>query len=240
MEASPRFATTQWTLVRQAQSGDPVGQTALELLCRRTWYPLYAFARRRGTPAAAAEDQVQSFFESLLGGSGLAGVKPERGRFRTWLLAAFSHHLQKEREAADARKRGGGRTVIALDVAMAEQRLAYGPAEPETPERAFDRAYALNLVLEAKAELREECEREGKLALYDSVGLETGRRESAGDLASRAQSMGLSEGALRVAAFRLRQRFGDILRRRVAETLDDQSELAEELASLLQALRARD
>jgi RNA polymerase sigma-70 factor (ECF subfamily) len=152
------FRTTRWSLVScAADAAGPETQVALDALCRTYWYPLYAFLRRRGEAPGDAEDHVQGFFAELLEKGRLAQADRERGRFRTFLLAALKHHVAHEAERARAQKRGGGRAPVRLDVTEGERRYALEPTGGETPERLFERRYALEVLDRAIARAAEKA-----------------------------------------------------------------------------------
>jgi RNA polymerase sigma-70 factor (ECF subfamily) len=231
------FRPTRWSLVARAASpADATAPAALEELCRAYWYPLYAFLRRRGRSPEDAEDLVQGFLAELIEKGRLAQADPERGRFRTFLLAALLHHASHERERAGAARRGGGRRVVSLDGLTAEERYALEPAGGETAEALFERRWALETLERALARAAEEArgdspesaERHAELAplLWD----ETRSRAEA------ARRLGLSDTALRVALHRLRVRVRDALCAEVLDTLSDAAELDDELRRLAAAL----
>ncbi len=232
------FATTRWSLVQRAgqEDDDDARQAALSELCQAYWYPVYAFARRQGSARVEAEDGVQAFFAELLEGDLLARADADRGRFRAYLLTCFRHFLANGRAREEAWKRGGGRRHVSIDAARAEGRWVAEPVDATDPEREFTRAWG-HAVLEGALEtLRAEYEAGGKgdvfAALLPTLG---GQQESPG-YRELAERIGATEGAVKVAALRLRRRFGELLRRRVAQTLVDPSELEDELRGLFEAL----
>jgi RNA polymerase sigma-70 factor (ECF subfamily) len=236
---SPRFATTRWSLVVSAGSdSSPEGRAALESLCAAYWYPLYAFARRGGEEAHGAQDLVQGFFAELLEKDWLRQADRSRGRFRTFLLAAFRHHASHEREKARALKRGGGRAPLPLDFEDGEGRYLREPVDDRTPERLYERRWALTLLDAALARLREDHERAGRIDLFDAL---RGTLAAGGPEAPWAEvgaRLGMSEGAVKVAAHRLRKRYREVLRQAIAETVADPSEVDDEIRTLLGALAA--
>jgi RNA polymerase sigma-70 factor (ECF subfamily) len=228
-----RFATTHWSVVLAARDpAAPQARAALAALCQAYWYPLYAFIRRQGHPADQAQDLTQGFFTRLLEKNGLAAVDQARGRFRSFLLAACKHFLANERDRARARKRGGGRHFISIDFHDADSRYGREPAHAETAERLFERRWALALLDQVLARLRGEYEAGGKGRLFERLkGHLTG---DAGGLshAQAATELGLSEGAVKVAVHRLRQRYRALLRAEIGQTLDDPARIDEEIAAL--------
>jgi RNA polymerase sigma-70 factor (ECF subfamily) len=231
------FHTTRWSLVQAARGKDEgAARAALEALCRAYWYPLYAFARRTGVAHAEAEDAVQGFFAQLLATRGLAAVAREKGRFRSFLLAALQHHLANERDRARAAKRGGGAVRLAVDLEGAEERFAREPGRGRAPEQEFERAWALEVLRAAGLALEREYAESGRAPLFSAL-----KGELAGEPAPHAEvaaRLGLSPGAVKVAAHRLRERFGEHLRAVVAETVNGPAAVEAELAALLRALGA--
>jgi RNA polymerase sigma factor (sigma-70 family) len=235
-----RFATTRWSLVVSAGSdSSPEGRAALESLCAAYWYPLYAFERRGGTAAEDARDMVQGFFAELLEKDYLAQADRERGRFRTFLITAFRHFASKARERERALKRGGGRPNLPLDFEDGESRYLREPSDERTPERLFERRWALTLLDEAMARLRAEHAAAGRGELFEALRgcLGAGGRET-GPYAGIGARLGMSEGAVKVAVHRLRRRYRDVLRAAIAETVADPSEVDDEIRHLMEALSA--
>ncbi len=230
------FATTRWSVVRAAGGGStPDARAALEILCAGCWYPLYAFARRSGRDADSAQDSVQEFFAALVEKNTIAIADPGRGRFRDFLLATFRNHLRNEAEAARARKRGSGRAVLPLDGRDAEGRFLAEPGHDATPERLFDRDWAITLLDRVLGGLREGYAAAGKERIFDAL------KESiaGGDKAlhaSRAEALGMTEGALKVAAHRLRQRYRQALRDEIAATLGEGESVDDEIRALFATL----
>lgn len=238
--ASPsgQFATTRWTLIQAAgRDGSAESQAALAVLCRQYWYPLYAFVRRRGSTVEEAQDLTQAFFARLLEKQYLRVADPERGRFRTFLLAAFNHFLANEQERKTAQKRGGGRPVLSLDFQAGEQRYLQEPAHEWTPERIFERRWVLTLLDHVLAGLRDEYTAAGKGPLFEHLkGFLTGE-PPAQTQAELAETLGLTPGAVKVAIHRLRGRYRDRLREEIAQTVSDPADVDEELRRLFAAVR---
>jgi RNA polymerase sigma-70 factor (ECF subfamily) len=231
------FLTTRWSLVQAAGAGDaPSARDALEELAAAYWYPLYAYARRRGLDPEDACDLTQGFFARVLERRDLARLGPEGGRFRSWLLVSLRNHLAGERERERALKRGGGATSRSIDAAVAEERWRHEPATDETPERAFERAWALAVLARVFAALEAEYEQDDKGALFRS--LKPTLTGEPGDAPRRALAaeLELTENALNVAAHRLRERFRRRLRAEVAHTLTDPTEVEGEVRALFEAL----
>jgi RNA polymerase sigma-70 factor (ECF subfamily) len=232
------FATTHWSLVVAAQA-DEAGRTrardALGELCKAYWYPLYAFVRRRGYAPEDAQDVTQAFFARILETRGLAGADPERGRFRSYLLGAVKHFLANEEERGRALKRGGGAAFFEWDALDPEARYALEPARSDEPDARFDREWALETTARALEELRVESQARGKGELYEALkGSLTGEEPPRSETAER---LGTSEGAVKVAVHRLRQRYRELLRAEIAQTVGDPEEVEAEMRHLVAALR---
>jgi RNA polymerase sigma factor (sigma-70 family) len=233
------FPTTRISLVRAAAGGsDRQSRDALATLCGLYWYPLYAYVRRRGHDAEEAQDLTQGFIARLLEKNSLRHFQQERGRFRSFLLAALKHFLANERDAVRAQKRGGGLAPLPLGVALhtGERRYRLEPRDEMTPERIFEKQWALGLLHRVLERLREESVKSGKGQQFDLLrGCLTGDDDRIGyrDLAGR---LGMSEGAVKVAVHRLRHRFHEALREEIAMTVTDPIEIGEEIRYLLTIL----
>ena len=229
------FATTRWSIVLAAGAVTPSAEEALAVLCRAYWYPLYAFVRRRGYGAEDAQDLTQGFFARLLEKDGLASVDRAKGRFRSFLLAAMQHFLANEWDRQQAQKRGGGIVLISIDDAEAERRYHNEPAEQITAEQLFDRRWALTLVDQVLARLGQEMADAGKAAQFDALKFcLTGERGAAyAEIAGRLRT---TEGALKVAIHRLRDRYRTLLRAEIAETVGSDADVDDELRQLFSAL----
>ena len=232
-----RFLPTRWSLVQAAgRASTPEGRAALEELAQSYWFPLYAYLRRAGEAEQEAADLVQGLFALLIERGDLSSAKAERGRFRTWLLSSLRHHLLNERERAAALKRGGGARALSLDAQEAEQRYATEPADELTPERLYDRQWALEVLARAMGAVEQHYARRGQQALFDGLRPRLAGAGEAAPYAELAARLGLEEGALKVAAHRARKRFAGALRAEIAETCSDPSEVEAELAALFEAL----
>ncbi len=228
------FATTHWSVVLAAGRTDTIrAGMALEKLCQTYWYPLYAYVRRRGYSPHDAQDLTQSFFACLLERQSLANVDRDRGRFRSYMLGAMNHFLADEWAKLQTQKRGGGRQILSLDLAMAEERFDLEPADPTNVDRAFDREWAtalLDKVLNRlEGEFRGEEKRRQFVVLKQTL---TGSRESQ-PYAALASELGLSEGAVKTAVHRLRKRYRELLESEIANTVATPEEVKEELRYLM-------
>ena len=230
------FATTHWTVVLAAgQRHTPESDTALEELCRSYWFPLYAYVRRRGHTKADAEDLVQAFFARLLEKNFLNGLNGEKGKFRAFLLAALKHFLANEWDKARAQKRGGGADHLSLDWQTADTKFQVAATSEPSPDKAYDREWALALLARVIERLQAECEAEGRGKLFAQLKnfLMAGQGESA--QAEVAKALEMEEGAVRVAIHRLRKRYRALLRDEIARTLADPAMVDEEMRALFGA-----
>jgi RNA polymerase sigma-70 factor (ECF subfamily) len=238
--AAWRFASTHWSVVLAAGGGPSTeAQEALATLCRVYWYPLYVYARRRLANAEDAQELTQEFFSQFLEKNYLQAADPERGKFRSFLLTAFQRFLSRQRERASAQKRGGGRMGMPLDFQAGERRYSLEPADPNTPETIFQRRWALTLLEQTLARLRQELARAGKEALFERLkGTLTGddRQEP---YARVAEELSMSEQAVKVAVHRLRRRYQELLREEIGQTVARTEEIEDELRDLFTAVRGK-
>lgn len=233
------FATTQWSIVlRAAQPDDSAARVALELLCRRYWFPLYAFARRRATTIDEAQDLTQEFFVRLLEKNLLAAASPERGRFRSFLLASLKNFLANEWDRANAQKRGGGRGRLSLDWDGGESKLSLEPTHGDTPEREFERQWGLTLLDNVVRSLQEEFASAGKSRHFELLKETLTGGRTVLDYSAIADELSMSEEAVRQAAHRLRKRYRELLREEVAATVESSDEIEDEIGRLFEALGA--
>lgn len=235
------FPTTRWSRVVQAggDHADPGARDALAELCAAYWYPIYAFIRGRCHDAEDAADLTQEYFTRLLEKGVLAGVDRHRGRFRAFLRTDCSFFLSDQRDRREAGKRGGRAVVLSLSIDRddAEDRYRLEPVDTLTPDRLFDRAWTLVLLEQVMGQLGREYADSGRGGLFEglkAVLIDAARGESYAELGRR---LGLSESAVEGAARRLRGRYRELLRRRIAATLEDPSDLDDEIGDLFTALR---
>ncbi len=209
---------------------------ALETLCRTYWYPLYAYVRRRGYSEHDAEDLIQGFFTVLLKRQALENVTPGRGKFRSFLLTALNHFLHDEHDRQQAQKRGGGQPVISLDAQFAEQRYLLEPPNTETPEKLFERRWAMTVIDGAMDRLQEAFAADHKTSLFEHLrGFIVDGVESR-TYAQVAQQVGMSEEAVKKTIQRLRRRYREAIREEIAETVATATEIDEELRHLVSVL----
>ena len=232
-----QFATTRWSLVVRVKHQDYPSEArrALEELCRIYWYPLYAFVRRQGCNAHDAQDLTQEFFRQLIEKQWLGSVERGRGRFRSFLLVAIRHFLANEWDRARAQKRGGGAEIIALDALTAEQRYALEPADAVTPEKLFERRWALEILNQSLQRLRGEFEASGRGRIFEELK-PTLTGDAGASYAEIGERLHASESAVKAAAHRLRQRYREVIRAEIAETVEDPTEIDDELEFLFAAL----
>ena len=239
-ESSQVFPATQWTVVLMAGGRpSPESAAALERLCDLYWYPLYAFVRRSGHSPEDAEDLTQEFFARLLEQNWVAHADRQKGRFRSFLLMAIKRFLAKEWDKARTLKRGGHVRFVALQFDTAETRYSREPADTRTPEQVFERHWALALLAEVLKRLREEYARDGKGRLFEVLEpCLIGKRESQ-PYAVLAGQVGMSEGAVKMAVCRLRERYRECLKEEIAHTVTSPGEVDEEVRHLFRVLARR-
>jgi DNA-directed RNA polymerase specialized sigma24 family protein len=234
---SPVFVTTQWTIVlRAGGEHSREKEEALEKLCRTYWYPLYVFIRRSGSNQHDAEDLTQAFFARLLEKEYLIGLDRNKGKFRSYLLAAFQHFVANQRREARAQKRGGGCSFIALDDPAIEERFLHSSFTGVTAEQSYERQWAMTLLEQVVARLRNEFVSAGKAALFDELKIFLTGEKRACSYAELAMKLGSTEGALKMTVSRMRQRYGEMLRAEIANTVSQSEEVEEELRALFGAL----
>jgi len=235
LPGSYQFPTTRWTLVVAA--GDPhekEARSALVSLCEKYWYPLYAYLRRRGYPADQAQDLTQGFFIRMLEGRYLDRADPEKGRFRSFLLSSLKFFVADEEDRDRAHKRGG-RALVPLEFSSGEERYRREPAHDETPERIFERRWALSVLDRVVEALRNEFVQHGRPDHFERLKVYL-LGQSDAPYAALAREMKTSEGALKVAIHRLRKRYRELFRQEIADTVADPAEVESELRYLATVL----
>jgi RNA polymerase sigma factor (sigma-70 family) len=234
----PQFQTTHWSVVLaagQAPSGE--AHAALEKLCRAYWYPLYAFVRREGHSADEAQDLTQAFFARLLERRDFEHAQKERGRLRSFLLVSLKHFLVNEWQRARAQKRGGDQVFVPLDEILAEERFGLEPADSLTAERIYERRWALTILDQVFERLRAEYAAAGKSLLYERLKSFLGDHNEAPTQAELATALGMTENAVKQALFRFRQRYRDLLRAEIGNTVESAAEVENEWRYLVTVLR---
>lgn len=231
------FVTTHWSVVLTAGRSDTTrAHEALEKLCRAYWFPLYAYARRRGYSVEDAQDLTQEFFARVLEHHWLSRADQARGRFRTFLLTAMERFLANEWDKVRALKRGGGQRNIPIQLDTAETRYGVEPADTRTPEQAFEYRWALALLDEVVGQLEAEFRSRGQSEMFTAL-----KPCLVGDRASQpyaelAGKLGMEEGAVKVAVHRLRLRYRELLRAEIANTVDSDGEVEAEMRHLFNVL----
>ena len=237
---SPVFVTTHWSVVLTAGGSDTTGaRDALAKLCQTYWYPLYAYVRRRNFSPPDAEDLTQEFFARFLEHHWVGNADREKGRFRTFLLSAMNHFLANEWDKARAQKRGGGAPLLPLQFDTAETRYVREPADNVTPEQHFERRWAMTLLETVVNRLQSEYERDGKAELFAALNPCLVGDRTSQPYETLAKKLGVSEGAVKSAVHRLRQRYRQLLRDEIAHTVAAPGEVEEELRHLIAVLGGR-
>lgn len=226
----PLFRTTRWTVVLQAQ-GEP-STLALDELCQRYWYPLYAFVRRQGHNATEAQDLTQEFFARLLEKQWLDAAKRERGKFRTFLIIAMKRFLANEWKQSQRLKRGGGTPILSLDELEAEERFSHEPCTEEDASLLYDRGWALTLLDRSLQQVEQEQDPEKFEILKPCLIAAKGEF----DCTKAAQKLGMSEGTTRVAVHRLRKRYREIFRQEIAQTVAKPEDIDDEVRHLIKVI----
>jgi RNA polymerase sigma-70 factor (ECF subfamily) len=232
-----RFHTTCWDDILAARdSASPEAREALAQLCRAYWYPLYAYVRRKGYPREQAEDLTQGFFSDGLARHSLRAVDPDRGRFRSFLLTSFENHQKNEHQRQKRVKRGGRIKTVSIDTGDAEARYHREPAHIATAERLYDRRWALTVLDRALDRLERRMADRGQRPLFDRLKAALLGDSDAVAYARVASELGLTEGAVKVAAHRLRERLRDLIREEIATTVADPAQIDDEIRDLFSAL----
>jgi RNA polymerase sigma-70 factor (ECF subfamily) len=230
------FATTHWTVVLAAgKRSTPQSDHALEELCHTYWFPLYAYVRRHGHAKEDAEDLTQEFFARFLAKNYLEGLRAERGRFRAFLLASLKHFLANEWDKSQRQKRGGNIPHLSLDWQTADTQFQVAATNEPSPDKAFDREWAVTLLARVIERLQIECEKDGHGKLFAELKIFLTAGKGALSHAEAAKTLGIDETAVRVAVHRLRKRYRQLLRNEIAQTLSDGADVDEEMRALFGA-----
>jgi RNA polymerase sigma-70 factor (ECF subfamily) len=234
--AGSQFHTTHWSVVLSASRKDSAhAAEALEKLCRTYWYPLYAYIRRRGHDAHEAEDLTQEFFTRLLEKNSLAEIKPEGGKFRSYLLTLLKHFLVNEYERHQAQKRGGGQVLFSLEELEAEQRYQFEPVDQITPEILFERCWAAALLDQVMSRLRAEYVAHCKTDLFEKLRPCLTGADGLIAYAELASQLDITENALKMTVYRLRKRYGELVRAEIALVVSSPAEIEQEIRCLIAA-----
>jgi RNA polymerase sigma-70 factor (ECF subfamily) len=234
--AGREFASTHWRIVLLAgREHSPQSAAALETLCQAYWYPLYSFTRRQGYAPHEAADLTQDFFLHLLATHALGSVDSEKGKFRSFLLAALKNLLANEWNRARSQKRGGGAALFSLDQELAEGRYQLEPANDLTPDKVFDRRWAETILSRALDRLRIECDGGEKTRRFDEVKVFLLGEKGGHSLAGTAARLNLSLGAVKGLVHRLRRRFRELIREEISQTVAGPEEIDDEIRNLFTA-----
>jgi RNA polymerase sigma factor (sigma-70 family) len=230
------FKTTHWSVVLSAGDQEsPQARAALATLCRTYWYTLYVFVRRQGQSPEDAQDLVQGFFAKAIEKNFVAAAEPEKGRFRSFLLLALKRYMANEWDHANREKRGGGNEIISLDGQNTEMRYKAEPADEMSPEKAFERQWALTMLQQVLDRLRTEFSASGKMRLFEELKVFLSG-EKGGPYAEIGAKLGMTESAIKVNVHRLRQRYRELLRLEIADTVSSPEAIDDEIRNLFAAL----
>ena len=235
---SVAFATTRWSVVLNAQGESASAEAALEKLCRIYWWPLYGFVRRQGYAPEEAQDLTQGFFAMLLERRDLDAVRREKGRLRSYLLASLKNFLAKAHRRVMAVKRGEGKPLVPLEELLARERADLEPANTLTPDRIYERRWALTLLEQVLARLEKEYRAAGNAALFEQLKQMLADEPGRPSQAEAARELGMTENAVKQAFHRLRARYRMLLREEIAHTVAAPSELEDELRHFISVLQA--
>jgi DNA-directed RNA polymerase specialized sigma24 family protein len=227
------FATTHWSVVLSAgQSESPQAAQALERLCRSYWYPLYAYVRRRGYGQEDAQDLTQAFLLQLLERKSFARVERGKGRFRSFLLVGLNYFLADARDRAGAQKRGGGQPLLCIDAQAAERRYHLEPVDDHSPDKLFERRWALALLDQVLDRLEKEFSETGKAGLFQRLRVFLVAGQGEASYAQVAVELGMTGEAVKKAVHRMRRRYYALFREEIAQTVADPAEVADEMRYL--------
>jgi RNA polymerase sigma-70 factor (ECF subfamily) len=231
------FHTTHWSVVlRAGHSQTTEAGEALAKLCKIYWYPLYVFARRQGQNSEDARDLIQGFFERVIEKHYLQAAEQEKGRFRSFLLILLKRFMANEQDRANRLKRGGGCAVISLDQTDTEARYLKVPADEMSPEKAYDRSWALTLLEQVNKRLEQEFATAGKAGIFRELSVFLTGEAAEHTYAELGQKLGLSEANVKVSVHRLRQRYRELLRLEIANTVSSPEAIDDEIRDLFAVL----
>ena len=237
LDGHSRFATTRWSIVLAAgQSVSPESRRALESLCEAYWFPVYAYARGQVARVEDAQDLTQGFFAHLLDKHAIARANPDRGRFRAFLLTAFKNFFANEWHKDHAEKRGGGQRALSLDFDSGESRYQIEPSHELTPEKLYERRWVLTLLDQVLDSLRRELAASGSALQFEKLKPAIVGEMTGADYELAAAALGITTAAAKQAAYRMRKRYRELFRQEVARTVDDDSDVDDEIGRLLKIL----
>jgi RNA polymerase sigma factor (sigma-70 family) len=229
------FATTHWSVIAAARQGEQAeARAALEKLCSTYWYPLYGFIRRRGHDFHRAQDLTQEFLIWFLESEHLLLAEPDRGKFRSFLLARLKHFLSDDWKRTNAQKRGGGQRIVSIDAELIESRLHLSESNYLSPDHYFDQQWGFTVLDQALGRLQKRCDQRGQRELFEILRATLGGRTSTETYSASAARLKITEGAIKVAIHRLRKELGELLRNEVAPTVLDPVEIDAEIRYLLE------
>jgi DNA-directed RNA polymerase specialized sigma24 family protein len=232
-----RFTTTHWSVVLSAKTpSSPDYQRALSTLCETYWFPIYAFLRRQGYNAHKAEEQTQGFFAHMIEMKDLCRADPGRGRFRSFLLSMLKHFMADLRDHAQAQKRGGGKKTLSLDFTDAESRYKLEPVNELSPDKLFEKSWALTLLCQTMTRLKNEAANTNKQKLFEQLKAHMAGHSHAVPYRELAGQLEMTEGSVKIAMHRLKKRYQELLREQIAATVSDPDEIDDEIRSLFVAL----
>jgi len=231
------FTTTHWSVVLEAQGESPAAQAALEQICRIYWRPIYSFIRRQGTKPEEAKDITQGFFALILERKDFQSVRRERGRLRSFLLASLKHFMMNERRDAATIKRGGGRILIPLDE-ISDDSSELDRSDAVSADQLYDRNWAFTVLDRVFARIHEESQGSASASLFEQLNTLLSDEPDRPSQAEIAREFGMTENAVKQAFYRLRQRYRQLLREEVAQTVATPAEIEDELRDLIAALRS--
>jgi len=238
LQSGGQFPQTRWSVVLAARGDDAhVAQAALTELCEIYWPPLYSFVRRRGKSPEDAEDLTQAFFSRLIEKDTFGAAQSKRGKLRSFLLKSMKNFLSDEWDKETTRKRGGGVRVVSIDLTLAEERYAVESSHVSSPDKIYDRRWALAVLDRVLSSLREHYRSKGKERMFEELHPYLAANSKGESYPAAAGILGMTTNAVRVAVYRMRQRYADELRSQIAETVDSEDEVAAEIDFLFRALR---
>ena len=232
------FTTTHWSVVLAAQGPSPAAADALEKLCRTYWRPIYGFIRRQGIRPEEAKDVTQGFFALLLERRDLNAVRKEKGRLRSYLLTSLKHFMTNERDRAMAVKRGHGQQLIPLEDLRERERVGFEQTDTSSADQIYERRWALSVLDQVLARLADEYRAAGNIQLFDRLQRSLADEADAPSAAETARELGMSGSAVRQASYRMRQRYRQLLREEIANTVLARGDIEDELRHLVAVLRA--
>lgn len=227
------FQTTHWSVILKVGTNSEETQVALKSLCENYWYPLYAFVRRAGKSKEEAEDLTQEFFHRFLERDALKAANPDRGRFRTFLIASLKNFLTNEWKASQRLKRGGGREILSWEGLNAEDRFASEPRVTGSLEEAFDQQWAQTVVSNAMVKVKKDFDRDEMKERFDVLSVFLKGDRGGVSYAEAGEQLGLAESAVKSAIFRMRQRYGQAIREEVANTVESEDQIEGEIDYLI-------